>query len=168
MTFASGLFWAHIRWRSSQSPTLTEVLVSEGKTEISDSGLARCVDQDVGGLHVPVDQSSNMGIMQCVRYSGNQFRRVPEGRSSLSDHDCQIAAFDEFRDHEAETVFRTTHVMNRHNVGMAQLGEDFGFYKNRFHILEVGDSFRIWHLDGDGPIQIIVVCKINPPEPTLT
>jgi hypothetical protein len=50
---------------------------------------------------------------------------------------------------------------------MVQFGEDSCFTKKRFDILGVGDSFRIWHLDGYRAIQIIVVCKIDPSEPAL-
>jgi len=45
---------------------------------------------------------------------------------------------------------------------MIQLGKDSCFYKKCFQILRVGDSFRVWHLDGDRAIQIIVVSKIDP------
>jgi hypothetical protein len=58
--------------------------------------------------------------------------------------------------------------MDRHDVGMVQLGEDSGFNEERFHILGLGDSFRVRHLDGDRAVEIIVVSKIDPSEPALT
>ena len=66
MSLTSGLFRTHIRWRSSQSPTLAIVLVSEGKSEVGETGFTRGVDQNVSGFNIPVDQTSGMGIMQCV------------------------------------------------------------------------------------------------------
>ena len=51
---------------------------------------------------------------------------------------------------------------------MVQLGEDAGFNEKRFHILGVSDSFRVWHLDGDWAVEVIVVSKIDPSEPALT
>ena len=117
----------HVRGSSSQSPTLAEVLVLEGESEVRETGFARSVDQDVGRLDVPVDQPSGVGVMQGFGDRGNQFRRIPEGRSSLSNPDRQVAAFDELRDHEAKTIVRATHVVDRHDVGMVQPGEDAGF-----------------------------------------
>ena len=52
--------------------------------------------------------------------------------------------------------------------GMVQLGEDPGFNKKRLDILGAGDSFRVWHLDGDRAVEVIVVSKIDPSEPALT
>ena len=40
--------------------------------------------------------------------------------------------------------------------------------KKRFDILGVGDSFRIWHFDGNGAIEIIVMGKIDRAKPALT
>ena len=117
--------------------TLAEVLVSEGKSEVGETGLTRCVDQDVGRLDVPVDQTSGMGVMQCIGNRGDQFRRISERRSSLCNPCRQVAAFDELRHHEAKSVFRATHVMNGHDVGMVQFGKDLGFNEKRFHILGV-------------------------------
>ena len=51
---------------------------------------------------------------------------------------------------------------------MVQSGEDTGFGQKRFHILGVGDSFGVWHLDGDRAVEVIVVSKIDPSEPALT
>ena len=115
-----------------------------------------------------MDQPSGMGVVQGVGDGGNQFRRIPEGRSSLPDPDRQVAAFDELRDDEAESVFRATHVEDRHNMGMVEFGEDPGFNKERFEILGAGDTFRVRHLDGDRAVEIIVVCKIDRAEAALT
>ncbi len=75
--------------------------------------------------------------MQRVGDRGDQFRRIPEGRSSLSNPDRQIASFDELRDDVTESILRATNVMYRHDVGMVQPGENAGFGEKRFH------SFRI-------------------------
>ena len=51
---------------------------------------------------------------------------------------------------------------------MVQFGEDPGFDKKGLHILGVGDSVRVWHLDRDRAIEVVVVSKIDPSEPPLT
>ena len=83
VAFTPGLFGAHIGRRAGQPATLAEVFILEGEPEVRHAGLARRVDQDVGGLDVPVDQPSGVGVMQGVGDGGDQLRRIPEGRSSL-------------------------------------------------------------------------------------
>ena len=78
VTFAPGLLGTHVGGCPRHPATLAEVLVSERKTEVGDTGFTRSVDQDVGGLDVPVDQPSAVGVMQCVGNRGDQFRRIPE------------------------------------------------------------------------------------------
>ena len=80
VTFAPGLLGTHVGRCARQPATLAEVLILEGEPEVGDAGFARCVDQDVGGLDVPVDQPSGVGVMQCVGDGGDQFRRIPEGQ----------------------------------------------------------------------------------------
>src|SRR5271157_4672488 len=106
--------------------------------------------------------------MQCVGNGGKQFRRIPEGRSSLSNPDRQIAAYDELRHDEAEPVFRATHIEDRHDVGMVQFGKDSGFNEKRFQILGVDYCFGVRHLDGYLAVEVIIVSKIDPSEPALT
>ena len=119
--FAPGLLGTHVGGCPSEPATLAEVLVLEGQPEVRDARLARGVDQDVGGLDVPVDQPSGVGVMQGLGDRGDQFRRIPEGRASLPDPDRQVAAFDELGDDEAEAVVRATHVIDRHDVGWSSL-----------------------------------------------
>ena len=114
-----------------------------------------------------MDQPSFMGVMQAsatVATSSAESRKEDEP----SDPDREIAAFDELGHDEAESVFRAAHVEDGHDVGMVQPGEDSGFNKKRFHILGVSDSFRVWHLDGDRTVEVVVVSQIDPSEPALT
>ena len=52
--------------------------------------------------------------------------------------------------------------------GMVQSGKDAGFVQIGFHILGVSDAFRVRHLDGDRAVEVVIVSKIDPSEPTLT
>jgi hypothetical protein len=51
---------------------------------------------------------------------------------------------------------------------MVQSGEDPGFNEICFQIIGASNSFRVWYLDGYRPVEVIVVSKIHPSEPTLT
>jgi hypothetical protein len=57
--------------------------------------------------------------------------------------------------------------MDRHEMGMVELGEDSGFNKERLGILRAGDAIRVWHLDRYGAVEIVVVSQIDPSEPAL-
>ena len=168
VAFTPGLLGAHVGRCARQPAALAEVFILQGEPEVGHAGFARCVDQDVRGLDVPVDQPPGVGVMQCVGNGGNQLRRIPEGRANLIHPDRQIAAFDELRHDETEPVFRATHVMDRHDVGMVQLGEDAGFNEKCLGILGASDSFGIRHLDGDRAVKVVVVSEIDPSEPALT
>ena len=63
--FATGLLRTHVGGCPSDPATLAEVLVLERKTEIGNERLSRSIDQDVGGLDVPVDQA-----LGCERNAG--------------------------------------------------------------------------------------------------
>ena len=80
VTFAPGLLGTHVGRRARQPAPLAEVFILEGEPEVRHAGFARGVDQDVGGLDVPVDQPPGVGVMQGVGNGGNQFRRIPERR----------------------------------------------------------------------------------------
>ena len=69
VAFAPGLLGTHVGRRAGQPAALAEVLILEGEPEVGHAGFARGVDQDVGGLDVPVDQSSGVGVMQARRRS---------------------------------------------------------------------------------------------------
>ncbi len=108
------------------------------------------------------------GVMERLGDDGDEFRRFAESGASLSHSDRQIAAFDELRDHEAEPVFRATHVMNWHDMGMVQLGEDASFVQIRLHILGMGDTSGVRNLDRDRTIEVVVVREVDPSESALT
>ena len=80
VAFAPGLLGTHVGRRAGQPAPLAKVFILEGEPEVGHAGFARCVDQDVGGLDVPVDQAPGVGVMQGVGDGGNQLRRIPERR----------------------------------------------------------------------------------------
>ena len=140
---ASCLLWTHVGRSSSRLPALAEILVSQRETEVGDTRLARSVDQDVGGLDVPVDQPLGVGVMQCFGHGGDEFGRIIETKATVGDLGRQVAAFEELGNDVTESVFRATHIKDRHDVGMVQFGEDSGFNEKQFHVLGVNDAFRV-------------------------
>ena len=76
MTFAPCLLRTHIRRSSGNLTTPAKVLVSESKTEIGDECLLGGVNQDVGGLDIPVDQSTSMSVVKGISDGRNQSSRL--------------------------------------------------------------------------------------------
>jgi hypothetical protein len=50
---------------------------------------------------------------------------------------------------------------------VVQFREDPGFGKKGFHVLGLGNPFRIGNLDGDRAVKVVVVSEIDPSEPAL-
>src|SRR6516165_9577388 len=58
--------------------------------------------------------------------------------------------------------------MDRHDIGVVQLGEDSGFAQIGFDILGMSDTFWVRYLDRHGAVKFIVASKIDPSEAALT
>ena len=54
--------------------------------------------------------------------------------------------------------------MHRHNTGMIEIGDRAGFCQIRFGVFWFGDQLGMGHLDGDQPIQLLVVRQIDESE----
>ena len=83
MPFAPCLLGTHVGRCPSEPRPLAEVLVSERQPKVGNEGFARSVDQDVGGLDVPVDQTSGMGVMKGFGDRCHQCRRLVEAGACL-------------------------------------------------------------------------------------
>ena len=114
-----------------------------------------------------MEQPSGVGVVQCVGNGGNQFRRIPNGRSNLSNPDRQIAPFDELRDHEAETIVGASHVVDRNDVGMIKARNDAGFIQVCLDIFRARDSLGSWDFDRNRAIKIVIESQENLTEPAL-
>ena len=133
--FATSLLGTHVRRSSSDPATLAEILFPERKTEVGNERLARGIDQDVGGLDVPVDQAPCMSVMQGFGDRRHQSRRFVKTGACFLDPRGKIAPLDELGDDEAETIVGAPHVVNRHDMGMVEAGNDAGFVQVSLDIL---------------------------------
>ncbi len=162
MPLAPGLLGAHVSGCPSDPATLAEILVLERKSEVGDKRLSRCIDQDVGGLDVPVDQPSCMSVMKGFGDCCHQCRRLVKTGAAFLDPPGKVASLDELRDHEAEPVVGSPHVINRHDMGMVETGKDAGFVQVRLNVLGLRDSIGAGNFDGNRTVEIIVVGKDRP------
>ena len=161
--FASRLFGTHVGGSSHQfvAGIPAEILVPQGNPEIGDIGLAYGIDQDIGRLHVAVNESLRMGIVECFGDDGDGFRRFKKRPRSLLDRLTEITAFDELGEDVTQAVFGPSAVVNGHNVGVVEAGQDPCFRQKLPGVCFVGDSLSKRHLNGDTTRQLFIVREIN-------
>ena len=164
MPFATGLFGTHVGGRPGILRSLADVLFSQCQPEIDDVRLAVLADQNVARLDVPMHQSLLVGVVQGLGHRRHQFGRFPVLQPLLLELRREIGPFDVLRDDEAGTVLRAADIMHRHDAGMVEIGDRAGLGQIRLGIFGLRDQLGVRHLDGDRPVQLLVVGQIDQAE----
>ncbi len=167
MPLASGLFGTHVGRRPGVNWSLADVLFSERQPEIDDIGLTVVADQDIARLHVPMDESLLVGVMQGVGYGRRQFRGFPVLRPLLFQPLREVGPIDKFRDNVAGVILRVADIMHRDDAGMVEIGDRASLSQIHFRIFGMRDQAGVRHLDGDGPVQLLVLSEIDKAEAPL-
>src|SRR5262249_20627716 len=68
---------------------------------------------------------------------------------------------------EAGAVRRAAHVKDGDDVWVVETGDGAGFGQVRFGVGGLGDELGVRNLDGDGPLQLVVVGQIDEAEAAL-
>ena len=101
-THCSGLMYAGV-------PTMVPVFVGRrlghlGDAEVGDDGIAVAVEQDVGGLHVAMDDTAPVGIGEPAADLEEDRAHHRDGQHARSlEHDIQRAAVHVLHDEEVES-----------------------------------------------------------------
>jgi len=164
MSFATSLLWAHVRRGSSQPATPAEILFFQSKPKVGNERLSRAIDQNIGGLDVPVDQATSMGVMQGFSDCRHQCRRLVKTGACFLDRGGKVASFDVLGHDEAETIVGTPHVVDRDDMGMIKAGKDTGFVEICLVILGLCDSLGAWHLDRNRAVEVFIVGEKHLPK----
>ena len=61
----------------------------------------------------------------------------------------------------------TAHIINGDDVRVLQAGDDTGFGEVGFCLCGAGNTLSMRSFDGHRPVQLVVVGRIDPPEPTF-
>ena len=125
--FAGELFGAHVLERADTFAGLEGRL---GDAEVRKHGPVVMVDQDVGGLDVPVNDALLVGVFKGLGDVADPFDSLLTRQRSRGENAFQAAALDEFTDDEAGTVF-FAYVENRNNARMLEPSNPLGFSKKR-------------------------------------
>src|SRR5207253_4579827 len=118
-------------------------------------------DQDVGRLDVAMDQALSMGILQGVRYLGEQFGGRARVRRTFLQALFQSLSFDKLRDQEADTFVGLTDFVEGHDAGMFQLSDAAGFAQEPAGLFIVRQAADPLDLEGDRALQLRVAGPEN-------
>ncbi len=162
--FAAGLFGRHVGGRARIIRSLADIFFSQGQSEIDDVRLAVVADQDVGRLHITMNEPLFVGIVQRVGDSGDQLDGFPVLEPVLLDLRGEIGPLDVFRHHVTGAVIRAPGIMHRNDVGMIEIGDGAGFGEIRLGIFGLRDQPGVRHLDGDRPVQLLILRQIDEAE----
>ena len=116
MSLATGLFGTHVGRRPGVLRSFADVLFPECQPEINDVRLAVVADQDVARLHIPMDESLLVGVMQGVSDGRDQFGGFPILEPLLLEPRGEVGPLDVLRDDVAGAVLRAADIIHRNDV----------------------------------------------------
>ncbi len=168
VALAPGLLGAHVGRSPGQPAFPAKVLLPERQPEVGYDRLVRRVEQDIGRLDVAVDQVPRMGVVQRLGDRRHQLGRLPKGHPALTQPVCQVGALDVLGDHVAQAGLGPAHVIDGHDVGMVELGEELGLGQVDRDVLGAGGPLGVGHLDRDRPAERVVLGQVDRPETAST
>jgi len=126
-----------------------------GQPEIGEKGLAVGVDQDVRGLQVAVHHAVPVQVLHGPRDRGQQAHALLQLQAPATQPIGQAGALDVFHG-EVVLAVDLAHVVDLHDVRMAQTGGGAGLLLEPLHVLGAGEVAGEDHLDGHGPLEALL------------
>src|SRR5262245_23979262 len=87
---------------------------------------AICIEQDVAGFNVPMQNAVLMCVMRGARDLRDQLRSLPDRHRCAPDYFIELAAFNKLHA-EVTRAVTLSDVVNGYDTGMLQLRSSFGF-----------------------------------------
>ena len=168
VSFAPCLFRTHVGGRPGVTWSLAHILFAQRQAEIPDKRLATLVEQDIAGLDVPMHEPLLVGVMQRLRHRRHQFDGFVQRQPGLLEPGGEVGAIDVLRDDVAGAVFGATDIEDRNDVRMIEVGDGTGFGQVGIGGFGVIHQLAVRQLNGDEPLQLIVVGQIDEAEAALT
>jgi hypothetical protein len=111
-----------------------------------------------------MDQSLLVGMVQRLGHRRHQFDRLVDRQPGLLEPRSEIGAVDVLRDDVAGKLVRAADIVNRHDVGVIEVGDGAGFGQIGFGGFGAIHQLAMRHLDGDRTLQLSVVSQVNQAE----
>ena len=132
----------------------------EAEPEVHEDGAAVRREDDVRRLDVAVDDEPGVGVGQGVGHGRRDPGRLRPGRAVIPQPPAEVGAVEEIRD-DVDLSPVQADVMDRHDAGVAQLGEPAGLLEEplRLGLRHLGAASE--DLDGHGPVELRVVAEVH-------
>lgn len=164
VALAARLFGTHVHRRASQASVFAEVLLTQNQSEVGHIGLADDVEQNVGGFDVAMHQPLAMGVMQRLGDLRHQVSGLCKGEARAVHLLGQVAAVDELGHDVTQAVVGAADVVNGHDAGMIEAGEDACLFQVSLDVRRPHHAPRMGHLDGHRALKLLVDGPVNPAE----
>ena len=116
---------------------------------------------DVLGLDIPVDDAPAVGVAQSAHDLGDEVQRLPPVHAPAALHVLlQGNAVDQLHD-DILPVRVGGYVVDRHDVGVAQLGDRLGFVVEPAAEVGVVRQIAFQYFDGHKAVQPVAPCLIH-------
>jgi hypothetical protein len=168
MPFATGLLRTHVGGRPGVARPLAHVLFAQGQPEIRHEGLAAPVEQDVARLDVPMHQTLLVGVVQRLGHRRHQLDRFVDRQPGLLEPRGEVGAVDVLRDDVAGAACGAADIEDRNNLRVIEVGDGAGFGQVGFGGFGAIHQLAMRHVDGDKPLQLVIVGEIDEAEATVT
>lgn len=106
--------------------------------------------------------------MQSVSDGGNQFGSFSILESLLLQLRGEIGPLDVFGNDVAGTVLSAADIMHRNYAGMIEIGDGASFGQICLGVFGPGKPLSPRNLDGDWPVQLVVMGQVNPTKSAFT
>jgi hypothetical protein len=121
---------------------------------------ALCVEQNVSGFDVPMEDATLMRIMNCAGQLGDQFRCVTDRHRFALRDGIELAALHESHAEVTGTV-ALSNLVNRNDARMVQAGRGFRFEPKALHVCFCCPVSETNHFERHNPVQTFLPCPIN-------
>ena len=108
-----------------------------------------------------------VGVVQRLGHRRHQFDRFVERQPGLLEPRGEVGAVDVLRDDEAGALLGAADIVDGNDVRMVEVGDGAGFGQIGFGVFGPGDQLAVRHLDGDEPLQLVVVGQVDEAEAAL-
>jgi hypothetical protein len=164
VSFAARLLGTHVGGGAGEARPLADILLPQGQAKVSHERFAALVEQDVARLDVAVHQPLSVSMVKRLGHRRRECHGLVYGQPGLLEPGCETAAVDVLRHDVARELLGAAHVVNRHDIGMVQVGDDARFGEIGFGTAGFGHQMGMRNLDRHRAAQLLVLSQVDEAE----
>src|SRR5215510_11496555 len=152
------LLGTHIFWRPDIGPELGVSWLAhhQSNAEIDKTYVSIGLDEDIRGLHIPVNHALAMGKVQGIEYLTGDGQGLGQVKTApLCDHICERSAGD-IGHNQIRNTIQEKEVAHGSNVRMLQTGHHLRLLEEALLEVRALGGMPIDRLHGDGIVEILM------------